>query len=115
MRWSRRFARGATPSAIDIPVSSAYLSSMFARVVSMLAIAAVAVMTMVFSAHAASMGIAPDQAVHVSETWMREPVNWFVQVFQSFSYHRAVVLETNTRQPPMSCRLMPALPVGRLD
>lgn len=66
-RGSRRVARGATPSAIDIPVSSAYLSSMFARVVSMLAIVAVAVMTMVLSAHAARMSITPDQAVHVSE------------------------------------------------
>lgn len=66
-RWSRRSARGATPSAIDIPVGSAYLSSMFARVVSMLAIVAVTVMTMVFSAHAARMSIMPDQAVHVNK------------------------------------------------
>jgi len=40
---------------------------MFARVVSMLAIVAVAVMTMVLSAHAARMSITPDQAVHVNE------------------------------------------------
>ncbi|WP_209004896.1 MULTISPECIES: hypothetical protein [Hyphomicrobiales] len=66
-RWQGRFASGATPFAIDIPVSSTYLSSMFARVVSMLAIAAVAIMTMVFSAHAARMSITPDPAVHANE------------------------------------------------
>ncbi len=66
-RWSRRFARGATPSTIDIPVSSAYLSSMFARVVSILAIVGVAVMMMAFSAHAARMSITSDHAAHVGE------------------------------------------------
>ncbi|WEX09229.1 hypothetical protein [Chelativorans sp. AA-79] len=66
-RWSRRFARGATPSAIDIPVSSAYLSSMFARVVSILAIVGVAVMMMAFSAHAARMSITSDHAAHLNE------------------------------------------------
>lgn len=66
-RWQGGFASGATPFAIDIPVSSTYRSSMFARVVSMLAIIGVAVMTMAFSAHAARMSIPPEQAVHVGE------------------------------------------------
>ncbi|NKC49664.1 hypothetical protein HED54_22805 [Ochrobactrum anthropi ATCC 49188] len=134
-RWQGGFASGATPFAIDIPVSSTYRSSMFARVVSMLAIIGVAVMTMAFSAHAARMSIPPEQAVHVGEITNSaagiEPActskhcgsadmdagtcELVCAGFQSFSYHRAVVLETNTRQPPMFCRLMPAFPVGRSD
>ena len=38
---------------MDIPVTSAYLSGMFSRLVTMLAVLAIAVMTTVTSAHAA--------------------------------------------------------------
>lgn len=53
---------------MDIPVSSAYLPGMFARLLAMLAVLAIAVMTTVTSAHAARLSAEPDHAVHVSET-----------------------------------------------
>lgn len=52
---------------MDIPVTSAYLSGMFARLVTMLAVLAIAVMTTVTSAHAAGLSTEPDHAAHVSE------------------------------------------------
>ena len=66
-------ARGATPATMDIPVSSAYLSGMFARLVTMLAVLAIAVMTTVTSAHAARMSAEPDHAVHVGEMMQVSP------------------------------------------
>jgi hypothetical protein len=52
---------------MDIPVTSAYLSSMFSRLVAMLAVRAIAVMTVVTSAHAAGLSAEPDHSVHVGE------------------------------------------------
>ena len=52
---------------MDIPVTRAYLSGMFSRFVTMLAVLAIAVMTTVTSAHAASLSAEPDHAAHVSE------------------------------------------------
>ncbi|QLH15222.1 hypothetical protein HYQ43_13435 [Paracoccus pantotrophus] len=52
---------------MDIPVTSAYLSYMFARLVTMLAVLAVAVMTTVTFAHAARMSTEQDHAAHVGE------------------------------------------------
>ena len=52
---------------MDIPVTSAYLSSMFSRLVAMLAVLAIAVMTTVTSAHATGLSTEPDHAAHVSE------------------------------------------------
>jgi hypothetical protein len=53
---------------MDILVSNAYVSGMFARVLSMLAILAIAVVTTIKSAHAARMdGMPADHAVHMSE------------------------------------------------
>ena len=52
---------------MDIPVTSAYLSGMFSRLVAMLAVLAIAVMTTVTSAHAAGLSTEPDHAAHVSE------------------------------------------------
>lgn len=48
-------------------MSSIYRPGMFARLVTMLAILAIAVMTTVTSAHAAGLSAEPDHAVHVSE------------------------------------------------
>lgn len=59
---------------MDNPVSDAYLHSMFARLVTMLAILAIAVATTVTSAHAARMSVEPDHAVHVGEM-MQAPDN----------------------------------------
>lgn len=50
---------------MDIPVTSAYLSGMFSRLVTMLAVLAIAVMTTVTSAHAARLSAEPDHSVHV--------------------------------------------------
>ena len=52
---------------MDIPVTSAYLSGMFSRLVTMLAVLAIAVMTTVTSAHAARLSAVPDHSVHVGE------------------------------------------------
>ena len=52
---------------MDIPVTSAYLSGMFSRLVTMLAVLAIAVMTTVTSAHAAGLSAEPDHSVHVGE------------------------------------------------
>ena len=52
---------------MDIPVTSAYLSGMFSRLVTMLAVLAIAVMTTVTSAHAARLSAEPDHSVHVGE------------------------------------------------
>ena len=52
---------------MDIPVTSAYLSGMFARLVTMLAVLAIAVMTTATSAHAARLSAEPDHSVHVGE------------------------------------------------
>lgn len=54
---------------MDILVSRAYLRGMFARVVTMLAALAIAVMTMASAAHAMRMDAMPlsDHAVHVDE------------------------------------------------
>jgi len=52
---------------MDNPVSDAYLSRMFARVVTMLAILAIAVVTTLTLAHAARLSVVPDHAVHVAE------------------------------------------------
>lgn len=61
---------------MDNPVSDAYLPSMFARFVTMLAIVAITFVTTVTSAHAArmSMSAAPDHSVHVGEM-MQAPDN----------------------------------------
>jgi len=55
------------PQAMDIPVTSAYLSGMFARFVTMLAVLAITVITTVTSAHAARLSAEPDHSVHVAE------------------------------------------------
>ena len=52
---------------MDIPVTSAYLSGMFSRLVTMLAVLAIAVMTTVTSAHAARLSAEPDHSMHVGE------------------------------------------------
>ena len=52
---------------MDIPVTSAYLSDMLSRFVTMLAVLAIAVMTTVTSAHAARLSAEPDHSVHVGE------------------------------------------------
>lgn len=52
---------------MDIPVTSAYLSGMFSRLVTMLAVLAIAVMTTMTSAHAARLSAEPDHSVHVGE------------------------------------------------
>ncbi|AUH65491.1 hypothetical protein CX676_16095 [Paracoccus zhejiangensis] len=52
---------------MDIPVTSAYLSGMFSRLVTMLAVLAIAVMTTATSAHAARLSAEPDHSVHVGE------------------------------------------------
>lgn len=54
---------------MDILVSNAYLYSMIARLVTMLAILAIAVVTTVSSAHAARMSLSsgPDHATHVGD------------------------------------------------
>lgn len=52
---------------MDIPVTGAYLSGMFARLVTMLAILTIAIMTTVTSSHAALLSAEPDHSVHVSE------------------------------------------------
>jgi hypothetical protein len=52
---------------MDIPVTSAYLSGMFSRLVTMLAVLAIAFMTTVTSAHAARLSAEPDHSVHVGE------------------------------------------------
>lgn len=52
---------------MDIPVTSAYLSGMFARLVTLLAVLAITVMTTVTSAHAAGLSAEPDHAAHVVE------------------------------------------------
>ena len=52
---------------MDIPVTSAYLSGMFSRLVTMLAVLAIAVMTTVTSAHAARLSAEPDHSVRVGE------------------------------------------------
>ena len=48
-------------------MTSAYLSGMFSRLVTMLAVLAIAVMTTVTSAHAARLSAEPDHSVHVGE------------------------------------------------
>lgn len=48
-------------------MASAYLSGMFSRLVTMLAVLAIAVMTTVTSAHAARLSAEPDHSVHVGE------------------------------------------------
>ncbi|WP_299360842.1 hypothetical protein [uncultured Paracoccus sp.] len=48
-------------------MSSAYCAGMFARVVTMLAMSAIAVTTAVTFAHAAGLSAAPDHAIHASE------------------------------------------------
>lgn len=53
---------------MDIPVTGAYLSGMFARLVTMLAVLAIAVMTTVTSAHAARLSAGPDHWVDAGET-----------------------------------------------
>ena len=60
---------------MDILVSNAYLSSMFARVITMLAILAITVVTTVTSAHATrmSMNSGVDHAMHVADM-MHAPV-----------------------------------------
>ena len=52
---------------MDNPVSHAYLRSMFVRLVTMLAILAIAVVTTVTPAHAARMSVDTDHDVHVGE------------------------------------------------
>ena len=52
---------------MDIPGTSAYLSGMFSRLVTMLAVLAIAVMTTGTSAHAARLSEEPDHSVHVGE------------------------------------------------
>lgn len=59
---------------MDILVSSAYLTGMFARLVALLAVIAVTVVTTVTSAHAARMSFEPDHADHVGEM-MQAPDN----------------------------------------
>ncbi|MGA0542949.1 hypothetical protein [Neotabrizicola sp. VNH66] len=49
-------------------MTSAYLSGMLSRLVTMLAVLAIAVMTTVTAGHAALLGAEPDHAVHVSKT-----------------------------------------------
>lgn len=56
------------PQAMDIPVTSTYLSGMLSRLVTILAVLAIAVMTTVTAGHAALLGADPDHAVHVSKT-----------------------------------------------
>ncbi|MCO5083508.1 MAG: hypothetical protein M9955_17855 [Rhizobiaceae bacterium] len=56
-----------TLAAMDIPVTSAYLSGMFARLVTMLAVLVIAVMTTVTSAHAARLSAELDHTAHASE------------------------------------------------
>ena len=53
--------------AMDIPVTSAYLSRMFSRFITMIAVLAIAVITTVTSAHAAGLSAEPDHSVHVGE------------------------------------------------
>ena len=53
---------------MDIPLSDAYLHSMFARIVSMFAVIAITAVTTVTSAHAVRMSVDPDHAVQVGET-----------------------------------------------
>ncbi|MCX2698924.1 MULTISPECIES: hypothetical protein [Brucella/Ochrobactrum group] len=48
-------------------MTSAYLSGMFSRLVTMLAVLAIAVMTTVTSAHAARLSAEPDHSMHVGE------------------------------------------------
>jgi hypothetical protein len=48
-------------------VTSAYLSGMLSRLVTMLTVLAIAVMTTVAAGHAARQSAEPDHAVHVSE------------------------------------------------
>ena len=52
---------------MDNLVTNAYLLGMFARVVIMLAVLAIAVVTTVSSAHATSMSIGADHAAHAGE------------------------------------------------
>ncbi|MCL4674855.1 MAG: hypothetical protein KJZ59_02220 [Pararhodobacter sp.] len=52
---------------MDIPLGNAYLSGMFSRFVTMLAVLAIAVMTTMTSAHAAGLSAEADHAVHVGE------------------------------------------------
>ena len=60
---------------MDILVSNAYLSSMFARVITMLAILALTVVTTVASAHAARMSMTSgaDRTMHAADM-MHSPV-----------------------------------------
>lgn len=60
---------------MDILVSNAYVSGMFARVLSILAILAIAVVTTVGAAHAARMdGMQADHAAHLG-AMMHEPAD----------------------------------------
>jgi hypothetical protein len=52
---------------MDILVSSAYLCSMLARLITMFAILAITVVTTVTPAHAARMSVEPDHSMHVGE------------------------------------------------
>lgn len=53
---------------MDIPLSNVYLSCMFARLTTMLAVLAIAVMTTVTAGHAGRLSAEPDHAVHISKT-----------------------------------------------
>ena len=65
LRAGASSARGVLPAAMDIFASNAYLSDMFARVLSMLAIISIAVVTTISAAHAARMdGKHADHALH---------------------------------------------------
>lgn len=65
--WKMNTARGALPATMDNLVSNAYLLGMFARVVILFVVLAIAVVTTVSSAHAASMSIGTAHAAHAGE------------------------------------------------
>ncbi len=60
---------------MDIPLSNVYLSCMFARLTTMLAVLAIAVMTTVTAGHAGRLSAEPDHAVHVSKTMQVDSVH----------------------------------------
>lgn len=63
----RNSARSASPATMDIPVSSAYLSSMISRLITLLAILAITAVTTVGSAHAVGMGSGLSHTTHLTE------------------------------------------------
>lgn len=66
-RQNSAYSGSELPAVLDLFVGSMYRPGMLARLVTLLAMLAIAVMTTVTTAHAAGLSAEPDHAVHVSE------------------------------------------------